>query len=66
MRERLQKHPNKVFSEYILHGLEFGFRVGFDYHIQLSAARRNMTSTYRWSRNTLEKNVKLGGLFSKE
>ena len=43
-RERLQKHPDKVFSEYILHGLEFGFRVGFDYHIQLSAARRNMTS----------------------
>ena len=46
---RLQVHPDREFSYYILHGLEFGFRVGFDYRKELCAARRNMQSALEHS-----------------
>lgn len=41
---RLRSHPDREFAEYILQGLEHGFRVGFDYRQQLTPAKRNMQS----------------------
>ena len=43
-RMRLAAHPDRQFAAYILHGLEHGFRVGFDYTHPLMSARRNMGS----------------------
>ena len=43
-RERLRSHPDREFAEYVLSGLEHGFRIGFDYQTRLSSARQNMPS----------------------
>ena len=43
-QKRLLLHPDQEFAEYILGGLERGFRVGFDYSSLLHSARRNMPS----------------------
>ena len=41
----LAMHPDKAFRDYILHGLEFGFHIGFDRTAcSLRAAKRNMSS----------------------
>ena len=40
----LQGHPDKVFVQYILNGIEFGFRIGYTWGSQLKAAKKNMTS----------------------
>ena len=41
-QKELEGHPDKVFSHYILQGLEQGFRVGFDYTSNLLPSKRNM------------------------
>lgn len=44
-RELLQEHPDRGFREYILEGLEHGFRVGFGYSmVSCKCAKRNMVS----------------------
>ena len=48
-RGRLQAHPDREFAEYILHGLEHGFRVGFNYSHELSPAKCNMASAMEHS-----------------
>ncbi len=43
--ERLQGHPDRAFSAYIVAGLTKGFRIGFDYNqARLSPPRGNMRS----------------------
>ena len=43
-QSRLQCHPDQSFANYILQGIEQGFRVGFDYSHLLCSAKRNMPS----------------------
>ena len=43
-RSRLAAHPDREFAEYILEGLQLGFRIGFDYSHPLVSSRRNMRS----------------------
>ena len=38
----VRSHPDREFAEYILSGLEHGFRIGFDYQTRLSSVRQNM------------------------
>jgi len=41
----LRDHPDKQFAEFILNGIQSGFRVGFDYsHGKLKTRKRNMLS----------------------
>ena len=43
--EELAHHPDRRFAEYILHGIENGFRVGFNYNQQTLVAKgTNMLS----------------------
>lgn len=42
----LRQHPDRLFVEYILRGLELGFHIGFDATHSLQAASRNMVSAY--------------------
>ena len=42
--KRLAPHPDRDFANYILSGIEHGFRVGFEYSHPLSSAKRNMLS----------------------
>ncbi len=40
----LASHPDKRFSNYIVRGIRFGFRVGYQYPAQCKKATRNMLS----------------------
>jgi hypothetical protein len=40
----LSSHPDRAFTEYILSGLQSGFRVGFEWGRPLESAKRNMLS----------------------
>ena len=41
----LQSHPDREFAEYIVGGIQHGFRIGFDYQAhRCSSASRNMMS----------------------
>lgn len=42
--DRLQHHPNEVFSHYILEGKQSGFRIGLSPGTQLQLAQSNMQS----------------------
>lgn len=43
----LDNHPDKAFTEFILHGIQFGPRVGYDYNHQhaMKSKHRNLLST---------------------
>ena len=43
-RERLSPHPDQVFVNYVLGGLEHGFRIGYRGGIRLTAAAGNLHS----------------------
>ncbi len=43
---RLAWHPDAEFADYVLSGLQQGFRIGFAYSNPLSPATRNMRSAY--------------------
>ena len=40
----LRYHPDREFANYITDGIQFGFRLGFDYSSPLRPARQNMPS----------------------
>ena len=42
----LQRHPDRHFAEYIVRGLEEGFRIGFKAEASLQSASRNMSTAY--------------------
>ena len=42
----LRRHPDRLFVEYVIQGLELGFRIGFDGMHPLRSASRNMASAY--------------------
>ena len=55
----LQAHPDKQFKEYILFGIQKGFKVGFSWSQPLSPVKRNMSLamlTHRWWMNTSQRN----------
>ena len=43
-RKALQGHPDKLFYQYILVGLEKGFRIGYNYTRHCKASGRNLAS----------------------
>ena len=43
-RSRLAAHPDREFANYIIEGLEGGFRIGFDDSHPLTPSRKNMQS----------------------
>ena len=43
-RKALQGHPDKLFYQCILVGLEKGFRIGYNYSRQCKASGRNLAS----------------------
>lgn len=45
-KKQLAAHPNPNLVAYVLHGLEHGFDIGFNYLIQLKSARKNKSSTF--------------------
>lgn len=38
----LADHPDSRFRDYMLNGIQYGFRIGFDYSAPLRSARQNM------------------------
>ena len=42
----LQRHPDRHFAEYLVRGLEEGFRIGFKAEASLQSASRNMSTAY--------------------
>ena len=42
---QLSTHPDQRFRSYIVNGIRFGFKVGFDYSRQLRSASANMASS---------------------
>ena len=53
---QLADHPDQHFQHYIVEGLRYGFRIGFDYARanQISSSVRNMPSTREHPRNITE------------
>lgn len=43
-KQALRNHPDGVFVDYILRGIEHGFRIGFDRQCHLRSATSNMTT----------------------
>ena len=45
-QSKLSSHPNKAFAEFILKGIQHGFRIGFNYHYlpKLRSRETNMLS----------------------
>lgn len=41
----LASHPDQQFRAYVVNGIRFGFRIGFDYNISCGRTTRNMAST---------------------
>ena len=41
----LASHPDQRFRSYVVNGIRFGFRVGFDYNASCGRSTRNMAST---------------------
>ena len=42
--QALETHPDRAYAKYILHGLQFGFRIGFNRSHSLQSASANMLS----------------------
>lgn len=43
-QEALAPHPDRAFANYIINGLRYGFRIGFDRRAHLRSAQSNMES----------------------
>ena len=43
-KEKLARHPDREYAEYILKGIEEGFRTGVDSRRSMTSSRRNMLS----------------------
>ena len=60
-KQELESHPDRVYVNYILQGIEHGFRIGFDRQCQLQSASSNMpTRNPKVISNYLEREVSLG------
>ena len=66
-REQLKTHPDREFGEYLLQGIEEGFRIGFRYgHHACRSSQANMKSALENGTvvdEYLEKEVRLGRVF---
>lgn len=40
----LESHPDQIFAEFLITGMQEGFRIGFDRRQELRSAKRNMKS----------------------
>ena len=43
-QQALEPHPDRAYSQYIINGLRYGFRIGFHYGSPLRSASHNMPS----------------------
>ena len=43
----LRSHPDRRFTEFLLHGISRGFRVGYNYNKKLKALGGNLPSAYQ-------------------
>ena len=62
---RLKHHPDKSYSQYIVKGIQDGFRIGFNCHHQCSPATANLSSQVpQIILEHLQKEVDLGRMLS--
>ena len=64
-RDELRPHLDRRFVDFLLQGIQEGFRIGFDYHCRVQPARSNMFSAAQHSEvidEYLEKEVRAGNI----